>query len=435
MNKSIVDESCKTIQRYGLNISIEQLKASFDIFVFELNKIDICDEKYLLIEKIILPLTNFPQRHKKLTAAELITHEIFIILRDIVIIHQLHRKQNEENIKQELLLNVCRLFSNICYNINETNVAEIKYLIFNKSLIDQIGNCLNDIGISGKYLTDYSFLLSIGFLLTSFKYFRKSQILTDEYLLINPILSGVIQCLCSSYAINMIQSLEKNFIQKLNDCQMFFLDTMSSYLQWYSSDYRDPEYFIKILRILLHEYTIWLTSCQPDCYLQCNSKVATMIRHLSCFLIRPIESDILNHLCEEFYSDYCQLVSYWTVILSSTLAYSNNKINVRFTTRIIIQNLYNLTLHFDVLNFMKTIPNLIPMLLRMTDAENDEIQLNAYRCLGKIMIEKDIKTMTNPDKITAVYIEFIRNTIDDPKNQERFFSLLESLKSKLPEFL
>jgi hypothetical protein len=47
------------------------------------------------------------------------------------------------------------------------------------------------------------------------------------------------------------------------------------------------------------------------------------------------------------------------------------------------------------------------------------------------MIEKDIKTMTNPDKITAVYIEFIRNTIDDPKNQERFFSLLESLKSKL----
>jgi hypothetical protein len=156
-----------------------------------------------------------------------------------------------------------------------------------------------------------------------------------------------------------------------------------------------------------------------------------MIRHLSCFLIRPIESDILNHLCEEFYSDYCQLVSYWTVILSSTLAYSNNKINVRFTTRIIIQNLYNLTLHFDVLNFMKTIPNLIPMLLRMTDAENDEIQLNAYRCLGKIMIEKDIKTMTNPDKITAVYIEFIRNTIDDPKNQERFFSLLESLKSKL----
>jgi hypothetical protein len=228
----------------------------------------------------------------------------------------------------------------------------------------------------------------------------------------------------------MIQSLEYNFIQKLNDCQMFFLDTMSSYLQWYSSDHRNPEDFIQILRILLHEYTTWLISCQPDSFFQCTSKVATMIRHLSCFLIRPIESDILNNLCEEFYSDYCQLASYWSLVLSSILAYSNNKINVRFTTRIIIQNLYNLTLHFDVLNFMKTIPNLIPMLLRMTDAEDDEIQLNAYRCLGKIMIEKDIKTMTNPDKITAVYIDFIRNTMDDPKNQERFFSLLESLKSR-----
>jgi hypothetical protein len=79
---------------------------------------------------------------------------------------------------------------------------------------------------------------------------------------------------------------------------------------------------------------------------------------------------------------------------------------------------------------MKTIPNLISLLLRMTDAEDVEIQLHTYRCLGKIMTETDIKTIANPDKIVGVYIEYIINTIDDPKNVERFFSLLESLKSK-----
>jgi hypothetical protein len=80
---------------------------------------------------------------------------------------------------------------------------------------------------------------------------------------------------------------------------------------------------------------------------------------------------------------------------------------------------------------MKTIPNLIPMLLKMIDVDHDEIQLNAYRCLGKMMRETDIKTMANPDKIASVYIEYMTNTIDDPKNVERFYSLLESLKSKL----
>ena len=79
---------------------------------------------------------------------------------------------------------------------------------------------------------------------------------------------------------------------------------------------------------------------------------------------------------------------------------------------------------------MKTLPNLIPMLLKVTDIEDDEIQVNAYRCLGKIMMEADIKTMTNPSQIASVYIDFITKTIDDPYQKERFHSLLKSLKSK-----
>jgi hypothetical protein len=70
------------------------------------------------------------------------------------------------------------------------------------------------------------------------------------------------------------------------------------------------------------------------------------------------------------------------------------------------------------------------MLVKISDVQQNETQLNAYRCLGKIMIEEDIKTMGNPSKIVMIYVKFLSNTIDDPRRKERFYSLLESLKSK-----
>jgi hypothetical protein len=430
MSNTMINEQCKIIRKYGSDISIEQLKTSFDVFVSELNKMDTPDMKCILIKQIIRPLANLSCRNKKFAEPELITHEFFVILRDSAIIDQFRRRQIEDNIEEEPLLNVSLMFMNLCYNINDTNINNIKELFFHKPLIDELANCLNDIGTYGKHFNDSSLLRSISYFLLSFKHFRRSEIITNEYFLITPILFGVVQCLCSSYAVEMIENLEKNFIQQLNDCQILFLDTMTLYLQWYS-DYRDPENFINILRRLLNPFITWITNCHPDSFRQCSPKVATMIRHLSYFLVRPLESHNLNILSEEFYDGYCKLAVYWSSILSSILSNTSDKITVKYTIRMILQNLYNFTLHLNVLNFMKTIPNLIPMLLKMIDVDHDEIQLNAYRCLGKMMRETDIKTMANPDKIASVYIEYMTNTIDDPKNVERFYSLLESLKSKL----
>ncbi|CAF1309378.1 unnamed protein product [Rotaria sp. Silwood1] len=59
---------------------------------------------------------------------------------------------------------------------------------------------------------------------------------------------------------------------------------------------------------------------------------------------------------------------------------------------------------------MKTVPNLIPMLLQMIDVEEDETQLNTYRCLGKLMNERDIKTMASPNFLQhdQVKVELIK---------------------------
>jgi hypothetical protein len=147
-------------------------------------------------------------------------------------------------------------------------------------------------------------------------------------------------------------------------------------------------------------------------------------------LVRPIDWETANVSNNEFNDDYCKLVSQWSSFLQVIIRHSSDEYNFKSIARFVVQDLYNFTLHPSVLNFMKTIRTLIPALLKMTDIQQDETQLNVFRCLGKIMIEDDIKTMTNPSKIAMIYVKFMSSAIDDPKKKERFYSLLESLKSK-----
>ncbi|CAF1224002.1 unnamed protein product [Adineta steineri] len=426
MNNSIIDEQCTIIRDSGAKISIELLKTSFDLFVSELKQIDDIDMINNLIEEMVCSLSVVPYRNKKLADLKLLNHEFYFILRDKILIENLRERYIEDKIYPKVLLDVLIFFMNLSCNINNNNLNEFKYLFFHKILINEIGNCLNEISTYGKYLNNNLIIRSINYLLILFKHFHAYDITKADYLSISPIFYGVIQCLCCSYSIDLIKSLKQSFIQKLNDNQILFLCSMPYYLQWYS-DYYHPENIIKILRILLNEFTLWMINCHPDTYYQCSSQLAKMIRHLTYLFVRPLKSDYINILCQDFYHDYCKLVLHWSSILSSILSNSFNKYNIKLNIRIIVQNLYNFTLHSNVLNFMKTVSNLIPMLLQMTDIQNDEIQLNVYRCLGKIMIETDIKTMANPQKIASMYIDYINNTMNDFNKTERFTSLLKSL--------
>jgi hypothetical protein len=155
-----------------------------------------------------------------------------------------------------------------------------------------------------------------------------------------------------------------------------------------------------------------------------------MLRHLNFILVRPIEWETAKISSQEFYDDYCKLASQWSLFLQVITSNASDEFKFTSIAKFILQDLYNFTLNENVLNFMKSISNLIPNLLKITDVRQDETQLNAYRCLGKIMIEEDIKTMANPSKIAKIYVKFISNTIDDSKKKVRFYSLLNSLKSK-----
>ena len=425
--ESMIADYCDNITTNCSNITDEQLKAALDAFVLELKRNRTSDDQHLLVERIVSSLLKLPARSKQLTATDLIQHEFFTMLRDTVVIDHFRCRNLENYQTTHVLSYVCNLFMDLYYNVNDSNVAALKPIIFHQPLIDEMAQCLGDMSSSGQYFTDTLLCQSISYLLTALKHYQSKLIITDEYLLSTAIFSAVSQCLSSSYAIALIRNLKHNFVQETDHLQMLFLDTMPLYLQWYS-DYHDLNNFLRVLRNILSEYTKWFTSCPPKLYLECTSEMGALTRHLNYFLVRPIESDDLNIFSGEFYGDYSRLVSHWISILSSTLACTPDQMNIS-STRTVAEMLYSFTLHLNVLSDMKTTSDLIPMLLKLTELDHDEVQLNAYRCLGKLMREADIKAMANPGKISSVYMDFFTRTIDNRQQIRRFYSLLDSLRS------
>ncbi|CAF3831953.1 unnamed protein product [Rotaria sp. Silwood1] len=392
---TVVDHDCVTIDEQSTTISVEQLKTSLDIFISEIKKSDSSTVEIELIKQIISLLTYFSSKNKQLIDPGLITHPLFIILRDSVLVDYLRRRQNQ-GIACELLSDLSTFFVNISHHINNTNAHLFKQLLFHQPLINELTNCLNEIGDNGEYLDDPHFLTSIHCLLMTYQYFNRLQNIINESSSTTSLLLAVIKCLCSSYSIEIIKSLEYNFSQKLNQGQILLLTTCPLYLKWYPPIHQS-KFFLQIPRILLSPFTQWIISCHSNSIIHCSKDIRNILRRLNNVLVRLVEWEDINISNQEFYNDYCRLVSKWTSFLSVILNYSSNDLNVILIKKMIAQNLYDFTLHTNVLNFMKTIPNLIPMLLQMTDIEEDEIQLNTYRCLGKLMNETDIKTMASPN--------------------------------------
>ncbi|CAF1108019.1 unnamed protein product [Rotaria sordida] len=108
-----------------------------------------------------------------------------------------------------------------------------------------------------------------------------------------------------------------------------------------------------------------MISCPSYLIIHCSKTVGDTIRHLTNAVIRPIEWENVNISNEEFNNDYYKYVSHWTLFLSSILQHSSNHSNFISIKRFIVQHLYDFTLHPNLLNFMKIIPNLILMLLQM----------------------------------------------------------------------
>jgi len=425
---TLIDQQCATIREQGAKVTTEQLKTLFDVVVSEFKKTNASSLDLSLVKQITSVLINIPNKCQQLAESELIAHQLMILLRDYVLVDQLRRRETKK-IVYDVLIDLSTLFANICRHITDINIHLFKQLLFHKPLTDELSNCLDEIATSGKYLDNPHFLSSIRFLLTAFQLFEKKQTENDQSPHTAPLIFAVVKCLCSPYTVDALTRLEHKFSQDLTERQIFLLNTCPLFVYWYSGD-RTPEVFLQIPRALLNPFTTWAVNCQSDSIIHCSPELRDIMRHMNFVLVRPIEWETANISSKEFNDDYCKLVSKWSSFLQVIIQHSSDEYNFKSIARFVVQDLYNFTMHSKVLNFMKSIPTLIPTLLKMTDIQQDEIQLNTFRCLGKLMTEDDIKIMSNPSKIAIIYVKFLSSAIDDPKKQERFYSLLESLKSK-----
>lgn len=369
-------------------------------------------------------------RQKDLVDLRLLDHEFFNILRDHVLIGLLQQKGKNKSCEGQALECTSILWMHLSSHIDSNSIDRFKELIFNEMLNKAFADFLlaipNQIDLSG----DIHLCQSVSYLLRSIKNMLSFDKSAHKCTTIQPVYHAVIQCLSSTNPITLIKSLKNDFDQTLNETQRLFLHSFPHYLQWYS-DNIDVQQLIAVIRPILLAHNEWLLSCTPESYLAAKHSFISSIHQLSLFLIRPVSFIILDPFNQEFSSTYFQLVDFWSSCLSVILsATALSKTTSAKLMKNVIHIIYNFTLHSSVLDYMKKIPNLVMHLLEVTKFQENEIRLHAYRCLSKIMVEADIKTIAKPKKIVEVHLEFLKLTAENFKLDERFDSILESLKSK-----
>ncbi|CAF1309396.1 unnamed protein product [Rotaria sp. Silwood1] len=124
----------------------------------------------------------------------------------------------------------------------------------------------------------------------TYQYFNRLQSITNEYSSTTSLLLAVIKC------------------------QILLPGTCSLYLKWYPPIHQS-ELFLQIPHILLSPFTQWIISCHSDSIIHCSKDVRNILRRLNNAFVRLIQWENVNISNQEFYNDYCRLVSKWSSFL------------------------------------------------------------------------------------------------------------------------
>ena len=176
MDETLLAECCATICKSGLNTTDEQLKVSLDLFVDKLRKVPLSHVDSDLINQTVSSLNTPPFLARKLVQVELVEHTYFLILRDAVIIDHFRRRNVEGNLTDQVLLNVSFLFMNLFDNVNDTNVVDLKKLLFHQPLIDELAQCFNEMSTYGQHLNNPLLCRSLSCLLRAFKHYQAKEL-------------------------------------------------------------------------------------------------------------------------------------------------------------------------------------------------------------------------------------------------------------------
>jgi hypothetical protein len=246
--------------------------------------------------------------------------------------------------------------------------------------------------------------------------FRRIQMMRiDLYQdsLLETLFLNVSKCISSTFLIAQLPSVPKAMTD-LEPKQIFLFDTCIEFMYWqpYEESLLRRQTLRQICEVLLPTIVRLISSLS----------FSEPIIRVACLLTIHIMIPDSNTDDKALDQDYFALVKYCVAMLDDG--------SIPSKERILLECICHLTNHSDLVAFMKEFDSLKPTLLKLSEVDDCEISLNAYRILAFIMCEGDIKTLKNANKIVGVFYLYFISMIDDPVQRTAFQCLLQSLKSK-----
>ena len=330
-----------------------------------------------------------------------------------------------DSISSDVFNQLATLWADVCLTANDADAERLKGLLINESLMNELLPCLQLIADEGKYLHDEQ-IRSVDGLLRAIHYLTKGRVELQSLSLMSNLLDHVTRCICSTTFINMFQQI--NQFESLTVGQTFLLDTCTNYISWQDAGrYKDTTIAVRtaLLSIFVSWFDLFVSS-----YRTLTKLTIKIIGQLCITLIggNAYDEEIFPPGIRE---DYCKMIDQIHTLLSSIIETTNLDDLAIALTKVLTQNLYSLTMTNDLRNYIKS-TQMVPLLLILSDIDEETIQFHVYRILAAILTEEDIKTLINPSKTANVFLRFLINLIDDSSMIPRFQNLLRSLKSKFP---
>ncbi|CAF2636715.1 unnamed protein product [Rotaria sp. Silwood2] len=419
---TVIEQQCALIKDQETSSINDQLKTCLDNIVIELKQ-DKVKNNVATIQQIVSSVSIRLKNDRAFCEAKLLDHQLFLLIRDyyLDILCRWRTGAVLDSMSGQVFTQIAILFAELCFQAVDTEVDQLKKLLTHASFINEIRACLKDIATNGKHLQDQQ-IEAIDYTIRAIHYLEKGRTDIQKITMLSELLDSIVNCVCSSYFVSMFKHITE--LEKLNEGQTFLLDTCTNYISWHDAG-RYNDTCVAVRTTLLNTFTCWFQN-QLLSFHKLSKVAIKVIGQLCITLIGGNASD------EEIFSqpireDYCKMIDQISSILNTIINCETIDEITKVFIRVLAQNLYSLTMTNDLRTYIKT-KHMIPLLLKITNIEDETIQFHIYRVLASIMTEEDLKTLTNSTKIANVFLGFLINLIDDSSMIPRFHNLLRSLK-------
>lgn len=379
----------------------ERLSILLDNIYKEFEQNIILQTDFDTIGELAVTLTGI-HHEQWLFQPKLLGHQLFVILRNCLIDIFFNEKQ------VELMTKLSTLLYDICFSTSVKD--EMVHLMLYKPLIDKMNIFIRQFE---QYHGSVKTIQSMSRLLHIFRRIQMMRIDLCQDSLLEALFLDVSICISSTFLIAQLSCVSKTMAD-LEPKQIFLFDTCIEFMYWqpYEESLLRRQTLKQICEVLLPTIVRLISSLsfsEPILRVASLLTIHIMVSH------NDTDDQVLNQ-------------DYFTFVKNCISMLDDGSIPLK--ERTLLECICHLANHPDLLAFMKEFNSLKPTLLKLSEVEDCEISLNAYRILAFIMCESDIKTLKNANKIVGVFYLYFISMMDDPIQRTAFQVLLQSLKSK-----